>query len=332
VGELCAIVATSHSPMLVIPGELWPTRADGDRELFADRWDAAVRDKADLVGPLLTSDALADGEAWCAAGLRTLSTVLAEARPDVVVVVGDDQDELLPPGVTFPVGICAAETVFSRGITAAEFEALPDHRKAGIKSHGREVDRTYRISKDSLPLALALADAGHPMGLVERQLDGTRMGHAFTFVVHMLLGGNMEIPILPVMLTTFLPRVQPSAADCLAVGAAIGACLTDVVDGRIAVVGSGGLSHRMVDPELDDLVVDALLHGHLEKVAEVPEDRFTDRVHEDGNGEIKNWLTTAALARAGGWVPESIDYRALYRTRAGTGVGAAFGQWRRDDG
>lgn len=329
--EICTIVATSHSPMLSIPADLWLDRIDGDRESYAAEWDAAVRANATTFEAHSTPEALAESEAWVAAGIQRLADTLKAADPDFVIIVGDDQDELLPPGVTVPFMTSTAESLFCSGLSEAEVSALPGYRRAAIDSQGRDADRSYLISDQALPLATALGAAGEPVGLLEVQMPGTRFGHAFSFVIHRLLNRNMSLPIIPIMLNTFLPRVQPSAPRCLEFGTALGRCISEQLEGRVAVVASGGLSHRMIDRSLDDLVVDALRSNDPQRIADVPDKSFTDQKRADGNGEIKNWLTVAAVAKVCGWQSEYVDYRPLYRSPAGTGVGAAFAEWSQRD-
>ena len=325
--EICSIAASSHSPMLSIPSHLWAARIDGDRQQYEDIWEQAVRDKADIFAANSTEEALATSETWVADCISRLSRTLADANPDWVLIVGDDQDELIPRGVTIPFAICTAATVSSRGFTEDQLSAMPEHRRAAVKSTGRDVDRRYVVSDQALPLALELAAVGWPIGLVEGQVDGTGLGHAFTFVVHRLLGGDDSIPLLPFMLNTFLPRIQPNARHCVDLGRAVGRCLEKVLAGRVAVVASGGLSHRMIDPDLDEMVMRSIMDGDLDSLTMLPADRFTDQRRADGTGEIKNWLMVAAIAQECGWTPELLEYRPLYRSPAGTGVGAAFAQW-----
>jgi len=325
--EICAIVASSHSPMLSTSAELWLTRADGDHELYPSEWDAAVRANAATFAEHSTPEALSQAEQWVTDGVARVARILQDARPDYVLIVGDDQDELLPPGMTVPMTISTADTLSCPGLTKEELSKLPEHRLAAVASQGRDADRSYLISDQAMPLAVAMGAAGEPVALLQRQIPGTRFGHAFSFVVHRMLGRNMEIPLLPVILNTFLPRVQPSVARCLDFGTALGRSIADGLEGRVAVVASGGLTHRMIDRELDGMVVDALRTGDLRRMAEVPDSRFTNGKRADGNGEIKNWLTVAAAAAECGWKPEYVDYRPLYRSQAGTGVGAAFAAW-----
>jgi aromatic ring-opening dioxygenase LigB subunit len=89
---------------------------------------------------------------------------------------------------------------------------------------------------------------------------------------------------------------------------------------RVAVVASGGLSHFVVDEELDRRVLDILSKRDVEAVAGLPREFL-----ESGSSEIRNWIAAAgALERL---EMRLVDYVPSYRSEAGTGVGMAFAVW-----
>jgi hypothetical protein len=93
-------------------------------------------------------------------------------------------------------------------------------------------------------------------------------------------------------------------------------------DGRIAIIASGGLSHQIIDEELDHTVLDALQTCDREVMYSIPRDRLN---RAPGTPEILNWI-----ALAGAMDPEPmklVDYVPCYRSPAGTGVGVGFGYW-----
>jgi 2,3-dihydroxyphenylpropionate 1,2-dioxygenase len=75
-------------------------------------------------------------------------------------------------------------------------------------------------------------------------------------------------PIVPVVINSFAPPL-PSLARCAALGEAIAAAVgTDGEDHRVAVIGSGGLSHTLPFPDWrspasddDDFLVQSWLNG-----------------------------------------------------------------------
>ena len=74
------------------------------------------------------------------------------------------------------------------------------------------------------------------------------------------------LPILPVTINTYFPPNQPTAARCYAFGKALRRAIESWDSTkRVAVVASGGLSHFVVDEELDRGVLKAM-REHDEKV------------------------------------------------------------------
>jgi OH-DDVA oxygenase len=89
---------------------------------------------------------------------------------------------------------------------------------------------------------------------------------------------------------------------------------------RVAVVASGGLSHFVVDETLDRRVLAALARGDAQALCGLPRAALNS-----GSSEILNWVAAAGALAA---LPlQWSDYQPLYRTPAGTGVGAAFALW-----
>jgi aromatic ring-opening dioxygenase catalytic subunit (LigB family) len=130
---------------------------------------------------------------------------------------------------------------------------------------------------------------------------------------------------VPVAVNAYFPPNQPSPARCHAVGRALRRAIESWdEDARVAVVASGGLSHFVVDEELDRGVLDALSSHDRDALAALPAWRL-----QSGSSEIRNWIVAAGVLE--GLDMATVDYIPLYRTVAGTGVGAAFVQWSQPD-
>src|SRR5476651_1988696 len=93
-------IATSHGPLLSLDAAQWKDRAAvdyrNDRLNLSDgRWIPYDQLLAEVGGKYAAEATLAQFERKAAASQRALDRLasdLAEARPDVVVIVGDDQD------------------------------------------------------------------------------------------------------------------------------------------------------------------------------------------------------------------------------------------------
>ena len=106
----------------------------------------------------------------------------------------------------------------------------------------------------------ALAD-GLLRGLLARGFDpafarNLPLDHGFITPLHMTFGGP-ELPIVPLFQNCVAPPL-PTLGRCLALGAAIAEVLADIEPGlRVALLGTGGLSHAVPLPDWRGLSDDA---------------------------------------------------------------------------
>ena len=91
-------------------------------------------------------------------------------------------------------------------------------------------------------------------------------------------------------------------------------------DIRVGVIASGGLSHFVVDEEIDGIVMKALREGDSDTLVSLPRERLNS-----GTSEIRNWITMADATE--GLSHQWSDYVPGYRTLAGTGCAMGFGIW-----
>jgi len=352
-------LGTSHTPMLTLPPELWPAYADrdrGNRELafppdgLVMTYEEALRTVAPEVRARHrgTEPYRAQADA-CRRALDELSATLRAVAPDITIVIGDDQDEW------FYEDNMPAFTVYW-GETAP---LLPRRLPAGPRDDGvaDAIIRGYGDVPLDVPVANRFGrflieyliehdfDVAHMThvkqpygGRVARryptkrgELDYVRetppheqgLPHAFSFIVKRLFD-NQPGPLLPVLQNTCYPPNQPTPRRCYAMGEAIAAAVSEWTDpARVAVVASGGLSHFVVDEELDRMVLDALNHKDPVALRAIPR----HRLHSAGS-EILNWVTLGGAMQGSSLKMELLAYVPVYRTPAGTGGGWAFARWR----
>ena len=83
-------------------------------------------------------------------------------------------------------------------------------------------------------------------------------GHAFSFIHRRYLQG-IDLPVIPVIVNTFDPPNQPTPRRCIQLGAALRELIAAYPQElRVGVLASGGLSHFVVDEELDHDIIDAI--------------------------------------------------------------------------
>ena len=94
--EVTLGIGSSHSPMLSTPHEAFAGLADLDRARLPE-FAAKARESATWIDRELQADVTRERHEATQAAIRHLGGVLAEEAPDVVVVIGDDQNEWFSP-------------------------------------------------------------------------------------------------------------------------------------------------------------------------------------------------------------------------------------------
>ena len=333
--QIVLACGTSHTPLLSMEPADWEARAKNDRanERLIDRSGrvCSYAELAHAVGERYAADATP--QRWAShagAAQQALDRLAAEierANPDVVVIIGDDEHELFSSANMPAFAVYYGETAISREFARAHDPRTSDPEYAWMHT----VARGYAMDRHrAYPVAAGLARDVIER-LVELQFDVAALaevpdpakagfGHAYGFVRTRLLH-DRDVPIVPVMINTYYPPNQPTAARCFDFGAALRTALEGCGgDVRVAVVASGGLSHFVTDEVLDRRVVDALENGTAETLRAIPA-----HLLNAGTSEIRNWIALGGLMRDRhpGWS----TYLPIYRTPAGTGIGLAFAAW-----
>jgi len=91
---------------------------------------------------------------------------------------------------------------------------------------------------------------------------------------------------------------------------------------RVAIIASGGLSHFVIEEELDQHIIEGLKNKDESKLTDLPNIRFNS-----GTSEIRNWIVVAGAMADNGLEMNLIDYQPCYRSEAGTGCAMGFAEW-----
>jgi len=255
--------------------------------------------------------------------LSTLSAVLRNVQNlDAIVVFGDDQHEQFNDSNMPAVAIYHGDVATVKQINR---DKIPWTGSANERHH---ISALTEWTNESYPGAPGLAR--HLLqSLTEQEFDVTRsdqlrddigLGHAFTFF-YQRLWPDCNVPLVPIMLNTYYPPNQPTPQRCYKLGAAVRKAIESWDQGkRVAVIASGGLSHIVIDEELDRRLLNALQVHDVEKLCDISRSKLSG-----GTSEILNWI---ALGGAVGLMPMTlVDYIAGYRSAPGTGCGMAFAYW-----
>jgi len=318
--EVTLGIGTSHSPMLSTPHEAFAGLADLDRARLPD-FDAKARENAPWIGRELRAEVTRARHEATQAAIRQLSGVLADEAPDVVVVIGDDQNEWFSPDNQPALCIYWGESVEN---LPPPLDSVPPLRL--LSYWGLYGDGANRAFPVDAALGRHLVETltrefEFDVAQVRVQPRHGPFGHAWSFVHQRLMGGRV-LPIVPVLLNTYYPPNQPTPKRCYGLGRAIRQAVeTWPTRKRVAIVASGGLSHFFVDEELDRHVLELLAKKDGDALMTLPTAKL-----ESGNSEIRNWIAAAGAAER--LSMRVVDYVPCYRSEAGSGVGMAFTVWQ----
>lgn len=317
-------IATSHTPMLNTPAKDWPSFIDRDgvRQFLDKEGEPATYEEL-LTRPDPRAAAELSPERFKArhdkaqAAVDHLKESVRRAELDALIILGDDQKELFYEDHLPAFLVYYGETIRNVPLSP-HFKGPEWSRLATARYYEEKEPRDYPVAA---PLALHLIDE-----LIDREFDvassnglgeGKGEGHAHAFVRKRLME-NQALPVVPVFLNTYYPPNQPTPARCWKLGEAIRAAVESFPgDARVGIVGSGGLSHFVVDEELDRGVIDALKRKDGAALQSLPRKKLNS-----GSSEIRMWI---AVGGAVGHLDMAwSQYIPGYRTPAGSGTGLGF--------
>jgi len=317
--EIILGIGSSHSPMLSTPHEAFAGHAERDRARVPD-FEALARAKASWIGRELAPDVTRARHEANQNALARLGAALAEAAPDTVIVIGDDQAEWFSADSQPAVSVYWGEHV--ENLPPPVERMAPSLRRAYWGYYGDGTNRAFPVDAALGRRLVESLTREHEFDVahVRVQPRHAPLGHAWSFV-HQRLMGERVVPIVPVLLNTYFTPNQPTPHRCYQLGRAIRRVVEDWGERRrVAVLASGGLSHFVIDETLDRRVLEILAKRDADAVAALPLDQL-----DSGSSEIRNWIAAAGALE--GLEMRLIDYVPSYRSEAGTGVGMAFAVW-----
>jgi aromatic ring-opening dioxygenase catalytic subunit (LigB family) len=307
-------LASSHGPSIQSPPETWAKLAEKDTRDPRLDYRALLAAARSGLEAEIGIEVQRRRHAALQTALRALGRRLSEASPDVVVVISNAHVvRHAEPRPAF--AILRAPEFAAVESSAATFEtaALAAQSSATSMMPGHPALADHLIS--------GLIELGFDIGCIDQLRDGAVIDEAFAFCYKWLLSGAV-IPMVPLYLSRDLPG-QATPGRCLDLGRALRKCIQSCpLQLRVGVVASGGLSHQVVDEELDRKVLALLETGRLDELRTVSRERLN---RAPGTPEILNWI-----ALGGAMAPvrmELLSYEPCYRSPAGTGHGAAVSQW-----
>lgn len=324
-------VGTSHSPQLSSPPDIWYDHVDRDRRntfLVAQDGQAYTFGDLPIRPEWVIGDERLTMETWQSIRERTdraidtLSTELNRVAPEMVVIVGDDQQEMFRADGIPAMAVYSGDTVSDLPPGEEELARIPIGIQAAHWAIHGEKPEPYPVAANlAHHLIEQLILDEFDVCAVPEQQEGRGLGHAFTFVRRRLMRDRL-VPVVPILLNTYVPPNQPTPRRCYHLGRALRRAIDCYPsDVRVAVVASGGLSHFVIDEALDQRVIEGLGEHDVESLTTIPR-----RYMRSGTSEILNWIAVGGATEH--LEMELVDYVPAYRSAQGTGVGAGFALWR----
>ena len=321
-------LGSSHSPQLSTPPDLWAAYGAGDQrhqELWAADGKpysfAELLSSADagIIAKELTAAKFQTRYAACQQAIAALGRKLDEVAPDILVMIGDDQLELFNDGNMPATLVYWGDTI--RSLPPSIPADAPTHRKANAWGWHPEREMDYPVAADlGRHLIEYLVEEQFDVAHARRLPAGQGMGHAFGYLYQRILR-QKPLPALPIMVNTYYPPNQVTPQRCYRLGQAVRAAIQEWPGtARVAVAASGGLSHFVIDEDLDNAVLQALQNRDKETLFQLPRNKLNS-----GNSEIRNWIAAAGAVEH--LDMQIVDYVPCYRSPAGTGCAMGFGVW-----
>ena len=311
-------IGTSHSPQLSVRASDWELLRQKDETDPRLDYQRLLQRAKPGIDAELTPEKFRARDGACLKAIQVLGDALRQANADAIVVFGDDQqeqfhDDNLPTfavyhGKSLPV-------VKDSGLRPAKWK---DAERNGWAETAEEYDTEQSLANH---LIRALVDDEFDLARCNKLRPDVGVGHAFSFLYRRVLPGG-RLPMVPIMVNTYYPPNQPTPKRCYDLGRAVRRGIESWDSSkRVAVLASGGLSHVVIDEELDRLIIGALREKNSAALWRLPREKL-----RGGTSEILNWVALAGVTEA--MELRYLEYVTTYRSPAATGCGMGFAIWQ----
>ena len=312
-GKIVAGLASSHAYALQEP-DRWDAMRRRTLERFRKRYGFDPPDQPRVLREPL--NVRAERYQRVRDGLAFLRDRLREKKPEVLILVGDDQDENFTEDNLPQISIYIGD----------QFSV----RDAGQPGGGTSKLDYRSHSKVASALLHGLVQRDFDVAYTRRFRDGLLLSHAHCQILTRMVP-EADIPIVLLFMNAIhVPAISP--ARCYRLGLAIKSIIMEESgEENVAVYGSGGLSHftagypwlhykgnftlGSISEEFDREAVQLLARGEGERLS-----AFTSRdLLDNGEIELRSWLVVAGVV--GAVRPQLLVYEPFYSGVMGMGVG-----------
>jgi len=329
-------IGTSHGPQLSTQPEEWGQRASADRrnsELAFRGADYTFDELRQLRGAAFAAECELDVQrerhARSRAAIDELGRIIRAADIDVLVIISSDHKEIYGDELLPQFAIYWGETMQHEPYTAEQLARMPPGLAvAEVANQPAQSEVRRGHAALGLHLIREVSKAGFDPGaakvLPPGRWENHSIPHGWGFILQQVLGGHDLIPIVPVFVNTFWQPNPPSASRCYDFGVALGAAISSFPeDLRVGVVASGGLSHFVIDEDLDRGFLQALIAKDKQFMVSLKDDEL-----RSGTSELRNWVAVGGAVDGTDLTARVVDYLPCYRSEAGTGCAMAFMAWQ----
>ncbi len=328
--EIVLGIGSSHGPMLVTETDVWDARVPFDKKVrhawrsSSYSFDELVEARRDEnISAMVTPEVWNDQNRRCQQSIEKLADVFAEAKVDVAVIVGNDQMEIFDERLIPAFAVHYGDVITNYEFTPERMAAVPTGVELAIPGYIPKGGAEYPGHPELAMHIIRRAMADNFDVAVMKSMPKPETPHAWGFIYRRIMRDN-PVPSVMVTVNAFYPPNQPSVRRCFDFGRSIVKAIQSwESDVRVALIASGGLTHFVVDEEVDKIFLDALLERDIARVEQLGEAIF-----QDGTSELKNWVPVAGAMADLGLEPELLDYVPCYRSEAGTGNAMGFVCWR----
>jgi hypothetical protein len=327
VAEIVLGIGTSHGPMLNTPAEKWDLRVPSDHTSPL-HFRGKVWSFAELAAARGGESFGLDLQSWrtrhaaCHRAIQHLADMFESARVDVAIIVGNDQMEIFSDALMPALSVFTGSEIVSTPHSDERLARMPPGIAISMPGYTPDGGASYpgHPAFGARILEECMASGYDPVALKSMPKGVTP--HAFGFIYRQIMRDKPP-PNVPVILNTFYPPNQPSARRCLDLGGVLANAIRSwESSARVAIVASGGLSHFVIDEDLDKTFVEAIRAGRADDAADIGED-----ILQDGTSELKNWFPVIGAMNEAGLKADVVDYVPCYRSEAGTGNAMGFVCW-----
>jgi OH-DDVA oxygenase len=326
---------TTHGPTLALDPADWTIRVPTDKKM-RHPFRGEVYD-FDSLAALRIDEGLAEKCALevrqkraesCQAAIAEMERVWLEVKPDIAVVFGNDQGEVFLEDMSPAIAVFDGETFWNQPTSESQIPKSPPGLYEAEWGHNPNERTNYPGYPELAKLITRNAvndgfDVSRFSIIQEREENwASGIGHAFGFVIQRVMKEHI-VPQVPLFFNTFYPPNQPHARRCFEFGRSVGRTIREwKSDARVAIFGSGGMTHFVIDEEFDHYFLDCLERRDGEALCAIEE-----KTLQSGTSEFKNWIGAAGVLFETSLKGETLAYEPCYRSEAGTGAAHGFVVW-----